>query len=255
MRADRHEPLARHVLAGGRGSRLMELTDRRAKPAVYFGGKSRIIDFVLSNRASHRLMRHRDPLCRADRISRSCGTQPLHFMQAFGSWAATRPAPCRSCQIRFEWPSGFDLGHEFVLDAEHGVRVQILVALDKHVSDQRLESGSVDEKMHMGRAHRMAVGRREQLADGTSICVPTSIRITSRTSFPSVFTLRSTHGAGDPASELSSSRTAGRRLSSHSTGSPSMRSSSRVRWAPANTKTPSSRLLPSSAARRWEWRV
>ncbi|MGO8954082.1 MAG: glucose-1-phosphate adenylyltransferase [Rhodomicrobium sp.] len=46
-------PLARHamayVLAGGRGSRLMELTAWRAKPAVYFGGKSRIIDFALSN--------------------------------------------------------------------------------------------------------------------------------------------------------------------------------------------------------------
>jgi len=37
------------VLAGGRGSRLMELTDKRAKPAVFFGGKSRIIDFALSN--------------------------------------------------------------------------------------------------------------------------------------------------------------------------------------------------------------
>jgi glucose-1-phosphate adenylyltransferase len=37
------------VLAGGRGSRLMQLTDRRAKPAVYFGGKFRIIDFALSN--------------------------------------------------------------------------------------------------------------------------------------------------------------------------------------------------------------
>jgi glucose-1-phosphate adenylyltransferase len=38
-----------YVLAGGRGSRLMELTDIRAKPAVYFAGKSRIIDFALSN--------------------------------------------------------------------------------------------------------------------------------------------------------------------------------------------------------------
>lgn len=38
-----------YVLAGGRGSRLMELTDQRAKPAVFFGGKSRIIDFPLSN--------------------------------------------------------------------------------------------------------------------------------------------------------------------------------------------------------------
>ncbi len=37
------------VLAGGRGSRLYELTDLRAKPAMYFGGKSRIIDFALSN--------------------------------------------------------------------------------------------------------------------------------------------------------------------------------------------------------------
>ena len=49
----RIQPLARdamaYVLAGGRGSRLKELTDRRAKPAVYFGGKTRIIDFALSN--------------------------------------------------------------------------------------------------------------------------------------------------------------------------------------------------------------
>ncbi|MBU2484614.1 MAG: glucose-1-phosphate adenylyltransferase [Alphaproteobacteria bacterium] len=53
MEQKRVQPLARdamaYVLAGGRGSRLMELTDRRAKPAVYFGGKTRIIDFALSN--------------------------------------------------------------------------------------------------------------------------------------------------------------------------------------------------------------
>src|SRR6478752_1823310 len=50
---NRTQPLARdamaYVLAGGRGSRLKELTDKRAKPAVYFGGKARIIDFALSN--------------------------------------------------------------------------------------------------------------------------------------------------------------------------------------------------------------
>ena len=37
------------VLAGGKGSRLKNLTDWRAKPAVPFGGKFRIVDFVLSN--------------------------------------------------------------------------------------------------------------------------------------------------------------------------------------------------------------
>ena len=46
-------PYSRHamayVLAGGRGSRLLELTDRRSEAALYFGGNSRIIDFALSN--------------------------------------------------------------------------------------------------------------------------------------------------------------------------------------------------------------
>jgi glucose-1-phosphate adenylyltransferase len=53
MRTSGISPIARdamaYVLAGGRGSRLMELTARRAKPAVYFGGKARIVDFALSN--------------------------------------------------------------------------------------------------------------------------------------------------------------------------------------------------------------
>ena len=53
MRDTYAQPLARdamaYVLAGGRGSRLYDLTDNRAKPAVYFGGVSRIIDFALSN--------------------------------------------------------------------------------------------------------------------------------------------------------------------------------------------------------------
>ena len=43
-----HETLAL-VLAGGRGTRLHELCEWRAKPAVPFGGKFRIIDFPLSN--------------------------------------------------------------------------------------------------------------------------------------------------------------------------------------------------------------
>src|SRR5688572_29835113 len=37
------------ILAGGRGTRLKDLTNWRAKPAVPFGGKFRIVDFPLSN--------------------------------------------------------------------------------------------------------------------------------------------------------------------------------------------------------------
>lgn len=75
-RAPETHQLVRHtvalILAGGRGSRLKQLTDKRAKPAVYFGCKFRIIDFALSNclnsgirrmavvtqYKSHSLMRH-----------------------------------------------------------------------------------------------------------------------------------------------------------------------------------------------------
>lgn len=45
------------ILAGGRGSRLHELTDKRAKPALYFGGNRRIIDFALSNCINSNLLR------------------------------------------------------------------------------------------------------------------------------------------------------------------------------------------------------
>ena len=40
------------ILAGGRGTRLLDLTSKVAKPAVYYGGKYRIIDFPLSNCAN-----------------------------------------------------------------------------------------------------------------------------------------------------------------------------------------------------------
>jgi glucose-1-phosphate adenylyltransferase len=59
VRLDKNDPLmlARQlplksvalILAGGRGTRLKDLTIKRAKPAVHFGGKFRIIDFALSN--------------------------------------------------------------------------------------------------------------------------------------------------------------------------------------------------------------
>ena len=87
------------VLAGGRGSRLKQLTDRRAKPAVFFGGKFRIIDFALSNCLNSGLRRiadhvqpgHLRPLSTPSlRAARALlWTRP----RANASWNATRPLP------------------------------------------------------------------------------------------------------------------------------------------------------------------
>ncbi|QDE31116.1 glucose-1-phosphate adenylyltransferase [Shewanella polaris] len=92
------------ILAGGRGSRLHELTDWRAKPALYFGGKYRIIDFPLSNcinsgirrvgvvtqYKSHSLIRH---------ISRGWG----HFKKELGESVEILPA---SQQTSGNWYEG-----------------------------------------------------------------------------------------------------------------------------------------------------
>jgi glucose-1-phosphate adenylyltransferase len=92
------------ILAGGRGSRLSHLTDWRAKPAVPFGGKFRIVDFVLSNclnsgirrigvvtqYKAHSLLRH---------IQRGWG-----FLRGeFGEFVELLPAQQR---IEAQWYSG-----------------------------------------------------------------------------------------------------------------------------------------------------
>ena len=44
-----NEKMVAMLLAGGKGTRLESLTKKMAKPAVFFGGKYRIIDFPLTN--------------------------------------------------------------------------------------------------------------------------------------------------------------------------------------------------------------
>ena len=92
------------ILAGGRGSRLHELTSLRSKPAVHFGGKFRIIDFPLSNcinsgirkigvvtqYKAHSLIRH---------LVRGWG----HFKNELGEFIEILPA---SQQISNDWYQG-----------------------------------------------------------------------------------------------------------------------------------------------------
>ncbi|MBE0366111.1 glucose-1-phosphate adenylyltransferase [Pseudoalteromonas ulvae UL12] len=133
------------ILAGGRGSRLHELTDWRAKPAVYFGGKFRIIDFPLSNcinsgirrvgiatqYKSHSLIRH---------VNRAWG----HFKKELGESVEILPA---SQRYGDEWYCGTAdavfqnmdiIRHELpkyvmILSGDHVYRMDYGALLAKHV--------------------------------------------------------------------------------------------------------------------------
>ena len=133
------------ILAGGRGSRLHELTNWRAKPAVYFGGKHRIIDFPLSNcinsgirrvgiatqYKSHSLIRH---------VHRAWG----HFKKELGESVEILPASQRYGEdwycgtadavfqnmdiIRHELPK-----YVMILSGDHVYRMDYGALLAKHV--------------------------------------------------------------------------------------------------------------------------
>ncbi|CAM2866919.1 glucose-1-phosphate adenylyltransferase [Pseudoalteromonas distincta] len=133
------------ILAGGRGSRLHELTDWRAKPAVYFGGKHRIIDFPLSNcinsgvrrvgiatqYKSHSLIRH---------VNRAWG----HFKKELGESVEILPASQRQGDdwycgtadavfqnidiIRHELPK-----YVMILSGDHVYRMDYGALLAEHV--------------------------------------------------------------------------------------------------------------------------
>ncbi|WP_448211262.1 glucose-1-phosphate adenylyltransferase [Colwellia sp. MEBiC06753] len=136
------------ILAGGRGSRLYELTDWRAKPATFFGGKFRIIDFPLSNcinsgirrvgiatqYKSHSLIRH---------VNRAWG----HFKKELGESVEILPASQRHGEdwylgtadavyqnmdiIRHELPK-----YVMILSGDHVYRMDYGALLAKHVESK-----------------------------------------------------------------------------------------------------------------------
>ena len=92
------------VLAGGRGSRLYELTRWRAKPAVFFGGKFRIIDFPLSNCVNSGI-RHISVLTqyKAHSLIRHLVRGWSSFQSELGEFVEVMPASQRTTD---EWYAG-----------------------------------------------------------------------------------------------------------------------------------------------------
>jgi glucose-1-phosphate adenylyltransferase len=152
MRASSHDhgPLARQamafVLAGGRGSRLRELTDRRAKPAVYFGGKSRIIDFALSNAINsgirrigvatqykaHSLIRHlqRGWSFLSESRGEALDILPASQRVAEGNWyLGTADAVTQNIDII----EGYEPKYMVVLAGDHIYKMDYAIMLAEHV--------------------------------------------------------------------------------------------------------------------------
>ena len=137
------------VLAGGRGSRLRELTDRRAKPAVYFGGKSRIIDFALSNALNsgirrigvatqykaHSLIRHLQRGWNFLRPERNESFDILPASQRVSEtqwYEGTADAVFQNIDILQDY--GID--HVVVLAGDHVYKMDYEIMLEQHVADQ-----------------------------------------------------------------------------------------------------------------------
>jgi len=92
------------VLAGGRGTRLYELTDFRAKPAVHFGGKYRIIDFPLSNCVNSGIRRIGVlTQYKAHSLIRHLVRGWSHFKRELGEYVEILPASQQSSE---EWYQG-----------------------------------------------------------------------------------------------------------------------------------------------------
>lgn len=144
-----HAPIVRdamaYVLAGGRGSRLLELTDARAKPAVHFGGKSRIIDFALSNALNsgirrigvatqykaHSLIRHLQRGWNFFRPERNEGFDILPASQRSGDnwYAGTADALYQNIDII----EGYDPEYIIVLAGDHVYKMDYAQMLVQHV--------------------------------------------------------------------------------------------------------------------------
>ncbi|WP_238941324.1 glucose-1-phosphate adenylyltransferase [Jannaschia sp. Os4] len=134
------------VLAGGRGSRLKEMTDRRAKPAVHFGGKTRIVDFALSNALNsgirkmaiatqykaHSLIRHCQrgwSFFRAER-NEYLDILPASQRMDEGNWyRGTADAVAQNVDII----DSYDVDHVLILAGDHIYKMDYEVMVRQHV--------------------------------------------------------------------------------------------------------------------------
>src|SRR4051794_11213016 len=149
QRSGIHAPIVRdamaYVLAGGRGARLLEMTDTRGKPGGDFGGKSRVIDFALSNALNlgiprigvatqykaHSLIRHLQRGWNFFRPERNEGFDILPASQRSGDnwYAGTADALYQNIDII----EGYDPEYIVILAGDHVYKMDYAMMLLQHV--------------------------------------------------------------------------------------------------------------------------
>lgn len=130
------------ILAGGKGTRLGSLTNHIAKPAVYFGGKYRIIDFTLSNCAhsgisSLGVLTQYSPIALHDYIS--CGhTWDFNrldggaFMLPSSQCGGVYTGTANAVYQNIDFIEKFDPEHVLILSGDHVYKMDYGMMLDFH---------------------------------------------------------------------------------------------------------------------------
>ena len=139
------------------GSRLMELTTWRVKPAVYFGGKSRIIDFALSNAfnsgirhiavatqykahsADPALVRRAGTSCARSATKASTLCRPASAIREDCWYHGTADAVDQNIDII----ESYSAGHVVVLAGDHVYKMDYELMLQQHVAQRRGRHGGL----------------------------------------------------------------------------------------------------------------
>jgi hypothetical protein len=163
------------VLAGGRGSRLQELTDRRAKPAVYFGGKTRIIDFALSNALNSGIRKMAIATqYKAHSLIRHCQRGWNFFRAERNEYLDILPASQRVDEVH--WYQGtadavfqnidivdsYNVDYVLILAGDHIYKMDYEVMMQQHVDTRRgRDRGLPDRAARRGHGLRRDGGGRQ----------------------------------------------------------------------------------------------
>ena len=135
------------ILAGGEGRRLAPLTQERSKPAVTFGGRYRIIDFVLSNFANSGVLRMKVLTQYKSESLNTHISRGWRLSSMLGQFVDSVPAQQRTGP---EWYKGSadaiyqnlnlvtdeEPEHVFVFGADHIYRMDVRQMLDFHIEQK-----------------------------------------------------------------------------------------------------------------------